>query len=49
MGSVARRRGAYGGEYRGQGFAYTRELEEERLKKLVKLEQKKLQAKSYGG
>jgi hypothetical protein len=24
----------------GQGFAYARELEEERLKKLVKLEQK---------
>jgi hypothetical protein len=49
MGSVAQRRGAYGGEYRGQGFTYVRVLEEERLKKLVKLEQKKLQAKSYGG
>jgi hypothetical protein len=27
----------------GQGFAYAREVEEDRLKKLVKLEQKGLQ------
>jgi hypothetical protein len=27
----------------GQGFAYAREVEEDRLKKLVKLEKKRLQ------
>jgi hypothetical protein len=33
----------------GQGFAYAHELEEERLKKLVKLEQKDYREKQRGG
>jgi hypothetical protein len=33
----------------GQGFTYAHEMEEERLKKLVKLQQKELLAKGYGG
>jgi hypothetical protein len=32
MGSAAQRRGAYGGEYLRQGFAYARKVVEERLK-----------------
>jgi hypothetical protein len=48
MKSTTRRHGAYGGIC-GQSFAYAREVEEERQKKLVKTRAKRLPEKSYSG